>query len=539
MKELKPKGRLAKAVATGLAVLSLSGLNSIIAFADVSADIANSAVNTVDGETYYISGKTPESSLNNISCIGGNVRIVLDNVDMNLSDWVEAISINSGANVNLVLRGENKITSGWGIIVTYGSTLNISGDGSLQVHARNSSAIGNINYDSRGMGSINIQSGTLELTSENGCGIGAAVSDDGINKVGDIIISGGNVKASGSSECAGIGSVNSSSLGNVYIGGDSVVEASSVLGAGIGTGADTSNSDIDRELGDIVITDEASVNAVSYSGAGIGTGDNQDKVANITINKSATVKAESHLANSIGDGISSNTSSNIKIADGTSLELYSYKGETLPIEASANVVELKMDTASDEGLTVKDTEIPAGCYSVTVSASKASELEDSLVVHAEAEENGKVKKIVSIKKRSEPTKTIYVASNGSDYYNGKTPERPVKTFQKAYKLVENGGKIIVNTGAVEIDRVPRLDKSVTVECNEGGCLLVNTDEIKAYDDLKLDGATCEISGKNKLSSKLQLKNSILKLRKDGILKKPYLNCRFGAFNLLAGNWWRA
>lgn len=538
MKELKPKGRLAKAVAMGMLVLSLSGITPTVVYADVIADISAGAVNTVDGETYYISGKTAESSLNNISCVGGNIRIVLDNVDMNLSDWVEAISINSGANVSLVLRGENKITSGWGIVVTYGSTLNILGDGSLQVYARNSSAIGNINYDSRGMGNINIQSGTLELTSENGCGIGAAVSDDGINKVGDIIISGGTVKASGSSECAGIGSVNSSSLGNVYIGGDSIVEASSVLGAGIGTGADTSNSDVDRKLGDIIITDEASVNAVSYSGAGIGTGDNQDKVANITIDKSATVKAESHLANSIGDGISSNTSSNINIADGTSLELYSYKGETLPVEASANVVELKMDTASDEGLSVKDTEIPAGCYSVTVSATKASELEDSLIVHAEAEENGKVKKIVSIKK-SEPTKTIYVSSDGKDYFNGKTYNRPVRTFEKAYRLVENGGTIVVSDGTVELNRVPRLDKSVTVECSEKGCLLVNTDQVKVYDELNLDGATCEISGNNKLSSKIKLKNSVVRLHKGGILKKSYLPYNKDANKSVKSSWWKA
>lgn len=495
---------------------SIAAINSISSYADVRLSIKESSINTVDGETYYVTGKTPESSLNNISVQGGNVRIILDNVDMNLSDWVEAISINSGANVNLVLKGENKITSGWGIIVAYGCNLNISGDGSLTVLARNSSAIGNIMYDSRGMGNINIQSGTLDLRSEYGCGIGAAVSTDGIGKVGDITISGGNVKAIGSDDCAGIGSANTSSLGNIYIGGDSHVEASSVQGAGIGTG--TPEKDADANLGDIIISDNAVVNAVSYSGAGIGTGDEQDKQVNISITGEAKVYAESYTANSIGDGEKSETDSNVNISNSTDVTLVSYRNSTMPDNSTSDVTEVKLASAPLENTTLKLEkdgqevllEVPKDCY--TVATNK---LQDAIVIGADETkvvdtETAYKKKEVDIKQIKKDC--IYVSSRGSDDNDGSSYLHPVKTFKKAYELAKSNGTIVVCSGNIQIDRIAKLGKNVTLSSSDGKydysifkpSITVRSDNTKIYDSIKVENININLDGE--YNSKNMLNN---------------------------------
>lgn len=489
-------------------VFSLATISSVSAYADTSASIQNGSVNTVDGETYYITGKTSENSLNNISVNGGNVRIVLDNVDMNLSDWVEAIGINSGANVNLVLKGNNKITSGWGIIVAYGCTLNISGDGSLTVLARNSSAIGNILYDSRGMGNINIQSGTLDLKSEYGCGIGAAVSTDGVGKVGDITISGGHIKAVGSDDCAGIGSANTCSMGNIYIGGDSYVEASSVQGAGIGTGAP--EKDADSNLGIITIGDEAVVNAVSYSGAGIGTGDNQNKQLNVNITGKAKVYAESYTANSIGDGEKSEIDSNINIADSTDVTLVSYRSNTLPDTSNTDITEITLSSAPLQtmNLSLKGADgkedslsVPKDCY--TVATNKVT---DAKVVGAEETktvDSGTAYKKKEVVVNNFKKDCIYVSSRGIDSNNGATYLTPVRTFKKAYELAKSDGTIVICSGNIEIDRVAKLGKNVTISASDGKynynvfkpSITISSDNEKIYDSITIDGVNVIMDGK--------------------------------------------
>ena len=499
--------KINKKLAIALVSMCLSSFGSIVAFADVNHDIGKEALKTVDGETYYISGKTDENSLNNISVSGGNVRIVLNNVDMNLSDWVEAISINSGANVNLILQGDNKITTGWGIIVTYGSNLNISGDGSLTVLARNSSAIGNVMYDSRGMGNINIQGGKLDLKSEYGCGIGAAIAKDGVGKVGDITISGGEIKAEGSEECAGIGSVNGSSLGNVYIGGDSKIEASSVHGAGIGTGT-PDDKEVNSTTGTITIGGESSVKAVSYSGAGIGTGNNQDKSANISIDGKAKVYAESYEANSIGKGSNASAIPYVNIGKSSEVVMVSYKGDAVENPDGA-VTEIKSTTAvisdtplvlsGDTGKTVEVT-VPKEAKSVAVN------LKNGKIAGIDEEHttsNGTVtKKEVNLNKNKR-TEYVYVSVNGNDKNSGLTNITPVRSFEKAYSLVKNNGTIVICGGTIDINRVPKLGKNATIAVVDDNysynkfkpAVKISTDNNKIYDDIVIENVRCILDGK--------------------------------------------
>lgn len=463
-------------VAAVLGVM-IAGSTNMRSFADVRFNLEDGQLDTVDGETYYITGSTVENSINNINVNGGTVRIMLDNVNMNLSDWVEAISIHSGANVTLALKGENTITTGWGIIVTYGSTLNIVGDGSLTVLARNSSAIGNVLYDSRGMGNINIQSGTLDLKSEYGCGIGSVISKDGIGKVGNITISGGNIRAVGSAECAGIGSGDSNTMGNIYIGGDSVVEASSIQGAGIGTG--TAGNNIAEHLGVISIGGKAEVNAVSYSGAGIGTGDKQDKKVDIKIRDEAKVYAESFKANSIGDGAESKeTKSTVEIEETTDVACISYRSDTLPDGTNAPMAEIKLKSApiNDTKIYLVDSdgnenilEVPKDCYSVSKTVDNGAEYTiiadngKSINEAAKVSVNSYTKEEISFKNNGE---YIYISEYGKDSNTGLSALDPLKSFEKAYEIVDNNGTIVVCGGCVDIQRIPNLDKSVNISCKD-------------------------------------------------------------------------
>lgn len=541
----------------------ITSANTFSSLADTHFDLANGQLNTIDGETYYITGSTEENSLHNININGGTVRLVLNNVNMNLSDWVEAISIHSGANVTIILEGENTITTGWGITVTYGSTLNIAGEGKLNVLARNSSAIGNVLYDSRGMGNINIQSGTLDLKSEYGCGIGSAVSKDGLGKVGNITISGGHIKAVGSAECAGIGSGESNTLGDIYIGGDSVVEASSIEGAGIGTG--TTGDNIAEYFGSISIGGNAEVNAVSYSGAGIGTGDKQDKAVEIKIGDEAKVYAESFRANSIGNGAETKTAnSTVNIENTTDVTCVSYRSDTLPDGSSAPMAEVKMQSApiSDITLSLVDAEgnenkiaVPKDCYTVAKTVSDGVEytiLADTgknINEAAKVNVNNYTKEEISLKNTGKYT---YVSEFGDDTNDGLSAEKPVKTFEKAYQLVDSNGCIIICNGSIEIDRVPNLDKNVRVESKDNKytysklnpTVSLNSSTRKVYDSITF-GKIKVISSGNYISSEVysnirfdgtkiirEYKHNIPKIKYDYNIDSAYIDSKDNTFKYI-------
>lgn len=473
---------------------------SFTAYADQDVNIADGPVITEADEVYYVNGSTDKDSLNNIKVSSGNVTVILENVTMNLADWVEAIGVESGANLNLILHGENIIETGWGIIVAYGGTINISGDGSLSIYARNSSAIGNISYDSRGMGDINIQGGELKLVSNNGCGIGSMIKNDGVGKLGNITISGGKILAIGSENCAGIGSGDSSSMCNIYIGGDCDVTASSIDGAGIGTG--TLDGAAVENIGSITIGGESNVNAVSYSGAGIGTGDKQDRTLNINVTEKARVYAESYSANSIGDGAESKTDSIVNIDDSADVTMISHRGNTVPDSTAADIIEVKVDSAylSDTNIHIIGPDdyaeiinLPKDSYSVAKTVKKGEYKIRTIDGESEDVTVDSYSKI-SLEIDKDKHRYIYVSDRGSDDNLGNTIYSPVKTFNRAYELVDSNGYIVVCSGDIYIDRVPKYGKSVTVTNRDSaysfeklsGKVIVNSDSTKFYDKLYVE-----------------------------------------------------
>ncbi len=91
-----------------------------------------------------------------------------------------------------------------------------------------------------------------------------------------------------SGSAAAIGAGQQSSVGDISIGNNATVIAKSLnAGAGIGTAPNLSRA------GNILIGGNASVTATSFYGAGIGCGSSYSSVGDITISSSATVDAKS------------------------------------------------------------------------------------------------------------------------------------------------------------------------------------------------------------------------------------------------------
>lgn len=167
-----------------------------------------------------------------ITVSGGTHTITLDGLTIDDPGLASsAINIQDGANVTLVLKGENYLEASGnhpGIWVEEGSSLTIEGDGSLVVYPDNTTA---------GLGAAGIGGGYNE------------------NAFGDITINGGSVEAHGAGGGAGIGG-----------------------GYMIGSGTQTGNVTI---TGGFVQAFGGSV--IGSSGAGIGAGENADYDGTITI----------------------------------------------------------------------------------------------------------------------------------------------------------------------------------------------------------------------------------------------------------------
>lgn len=304
---------------------------------------------------------------NTVSVTVGTHEITMNDVVIDASgiSGACAFSIATGATVDLKLAGRVMLKSGEyaaGLSVPAGAAVTISAisaSGALTAAGgKNSagiggSASGNVVYASGG--NITILSGTVDaLGGENAAGIGGASDGAGTGKGESICISGGKVTATGGSDGAGIGSGRSSygagtgqngkitiegnaivtatggshgagigggygangtgEGGKITLGGAANVTASSVYGAGIGSGETKSDSVYGTgQSGEVLITENVTVKASSRSGAGIGGGVPANygsygtgKDGRLTINGNADVTAISMYASGIGGGWSNN-----------------------------------------------------------------------------------------------------------------------------------------------------------------------------------------------------------------------------------------
>lgn len=228
-------------------------------------DIANGGIN-INSNTLerYNNATITGSSTNNVIQVSGveatitisdlDIQIPLVKNDETASTWIPAIRLGNGANLNLILEGENTLKGGdmcAAIEVPEGCTLTISGEGSLKA------------------------------TGGEGAGIGASSRRNG--SLGTIVIDGGNIEAYGGEMAAGIGGSAEGGSGTIIINDGTVYakgghgsyykDIQNVYGgAGIGGGANGCVDLIEINGGNVTAYGGYATNAGRRPGAAIGCG---------------------------------------------------------------------------------------------------------------------------------------------------------------------------------------------------------------------------------------------------------------------------
>ena len=184
-------------------------------------NIGNKTINITEDGMYYFDNTSDITNIVVADNVKANITInnlTLDLTYANFSHGESAIKIGEGADVTLIIEGENKFVSDGEfacIFVNMGATLTIDGNGRLEVYSEMGCAIGGAmdgsKYESGYYGNIIINGGTIFAKSICSSAIGGSPLWDGridtrsaIGKdtnclTGNIIINGGNVTAIGGS----------------------------------------------------------------------------------------------------------------------------------------------------------------------------------------------------------------------------------------------------------------------------------------------------------------------------------------------------
>lgn len=228
-------------------------------------DIANGGIN-INSNTLerYNNATITGSSTNNVIQVSGveatitisdlDIQIPLVKNDETASTWIPAIRLGNGANLNLILEGENTLKGGdmcAAIEVPEGCTLTISGEGSLKATGGEGAGIGASSRRKGSLGRIEINGGDIEAY---GSGMAAGIGGGLEGGIGTIVINGGTVYAKG-----GHGSYPKD-IKNVY------------GGAGIGGGANGCVDLIEINGGNVTAYGGYATNAGRRPGAAIGCG---------------------------------------------------------------------------------------------------------------------------------------------------------------------------------------------------------------------------------------------------------------------------
>lgn len=228
-------------------------------------DIANSgiSINSNTLEQYNHATITGSSTTHVILVSGVEATITISNLDIQIpidnnattaSNWIPAIRLANGANLNLILEGKNTLKGGdrcAAIDVPEGCTLTIRGEGSLKATGGVGAGIGASSMRKGSLGRIEINGGNIEAY---GSGMAAGIGGGLEGGIGTIVINGGTVYAKG-----GYGSYPKD-IQNVY------------GGAGIGGGPFGCVDKIEINGGNVTACGGYVTNAGRRPGAAIGTG---------------------------------------------------------------------------------------------------------------------------------------------------------------------------------------------------------------------------------------------------------------------------
>ena len=228
-------------------------------------DIANGGIviNSNTLEQYKDATITGSSTTHVILVNGVEATITISNLDIQIpidnnattaSNWIPAIRLANGAQLNLILEGKNTLKGGdmcAAIEVPEGCTLTISGEGSLKATGGVGAGIGASSMRKGSLGTIEINGGNIEAY---GSGMAAGIGGGLEGGIGTIVINGGTVYAKG-----GYGSYPKD-IKNVY------------GGAGIGGGPFGCVDKIEINGGNVTACGGYVTNAGRHPGAAIGTG---------------------------------------------------------------------------------------------------------------------------------------------------------------------------------------------------------------------------------------------------------------------------
>lgn len=228
-------------------------------------DIANGGININSNtlEQYKDATITGRSTTHVILVSGVEATITISDLDIQIpidknattaSNWIPAIRLANGANLNLILKGKNTLKGGdmcAAIDVPEGCILTISGEGSLKATGGVGAGIGASSMRKGSLGTIEINGGNIEAY---GSGMAAGIGGGLEGGIGTIVINGGTVYAKG-----GYGSYPKD-IKNVY------------GGAGIGGGPFGCVDKIEINGGNVTACGGYATNAGRHPGAAIGCG---------------------------------------------------------------------------------------------------------------------------------------------------------------------------------------------------------------------------------------------------------------------------
>lgn len=168
---------------------------------DVDYTYQNGILTFVIGGDYVLKHPSGITDTSDRVVIANNFNgsLTLDNISINLND-VPCIDVASDANLKLIIRGKNKLGVHNGDpaaiqfmnVAENGSLTIDSGEpaGELKLHGRNGPGLGSPGYNSAYTKNIYINGGIIDVSSDNGIGIGS-YSD---SKPSEITINGGVIK---------------------------------------------------------------------------------------------------------------------------------------------------------------------------------------------------------------------------------------------------------------------------------------------------------------------------------------------------------
>ena len=285
-------------------------------------NINRSSASIPNNATWLIIG-TGEATSNSIT-IGAGGTANLSGV--NISAGGSAITCSGSATINLLEGTTNRANGTCGIrIGGSGTTLTINGPGTLYAQSGEYGAAGIGGTDKAAVGNIVINGGEIHATGGYyAAGIGSGHgTDDGYaepGSCGTITIHGGTVEARGGEGGAGIGAgAGRSSYSSITIdGGNVTAYGDTDDGAGIGSGY------LNTSAGPITISGASTVvNATGgYYAAGIGSG-NESTCGTITISGGTITAMSGNYGAGIGAG-SEASCGNIQINGGTIRAWYYY-----------------------------------------------------------------------------------------------------------------------------------------------------------------------------------------------------------------------